>query len=50
MHVFPKMFPLGNATTAFASETLLADAKQQQALISLLDEYRIFTQKLTQSH
>lgn len=49
MHVFPKMFPLGDAMNAFASETTLSDGRRQQALIAMLDEYRIFTEKLTQT-
>lgn len=49
MHVFPKVFPLGDAVHAFATETTLADAKKQTALIGMLDEYRLFTKKLSPS-
>ncbi len=48
MYVFPKMYPLGNAATAFASATQLADSKQHAAFTAMLDEYRVFTQKLLQ--
>jgi chromate reductase, NAD(P)H dehydrogenase (quinone) len=47
LHVFPKMFPLGDAVHAFATDTALADARKQTALIGMLDEYRLFTQKLS---
>lgn len=48
MHVFPRMFPLGNVATAMSAQGTLNDNKQQQALAKMLADYRSFTQKLTQ--
>ena len=48
MHVFPRMFPLGNVASAFNEHGTLIDNKQQQSLTKMLDDYRTFTLKLTQ--
>lgn len=45
---FPRVFLLASATEAFASESRLADSGKQETLRAMLDEYRTFTQKLTQ--
>lgn len=44
--VYPKVFPLSNAESAFDDDGLSA-AKQQHLLISLLQDYSDFTKKLT---
>lgn len=48
MHVFPRMFPLGNVASAFNERGTLIENKQQQSLTKMLDDYRTFTLKLTQ--
>lgn len=47
LHVYNRVFPLGNAENAFDGKGQLAQPKQQQMLIALLAEYVLFTQKFS---
>lgn len=47
LFVFPRVFALPHADTAFDGKGALANARQQQLFIALLDSYTDFTRKLT---